>query len=174
MAGPAVFVVAGDGRLRVGPAGVLLGRAPTCDVVLADEAASRHHALVVREAEGAALVAMGRHGVTVNGAPSEGGPLAHGDRVGVPGLEVRIEVEPGDPTAPGLLAADGGPTVRVGARFTVGAGGDLALPGVPAGALALEPGPDRLRVTGGVPWHRNGVAVAAGWWWGSWTATSSR
>lgn len=173
-----IWLVAGATRLRVGPAGVLIGRAPRCDLRLDAPDASRHHALVHRRADGASLVLLGRRGVTVNGAPAgsdaDGAPLADGDVLGFPGLELAVAFErtagaaDGDPgpAAWWLVPRDGAPVRVSHPGFRVGPGGDVALSPVDTEphptSLVFTPGDDGIDVTADGPWRRNGVALPAG------------
>lgn len=151
-------------RVRVGAAGILLGRDADCDILLRDPAASRFHALVRPTARGPTVTALGRGTVSVNGSPVEQQLLADGDRIEVPGSTVSVEIEPAPPAGPTwLLVVGDGPPVRVApGGSTLGSGGDLDREGWPSDALVLAPGDLRLGVTGGVPWTRNGAAIAAG------------
>jgi SARP family transcriptional regulator, regulator of embCAB operon len=80
-------------RVELDGARVVLGRHSGCDVVLADEEASRTHAEVVQTAAGHAIVDLGstngtfRNGVRVSG-PTD---LVHGDRVEIGHLVLRYE-----------------------------------------------------------------------------------
>ncbi len=62
-----------------------LGRERTCDIQVRDAAASRQHARVEIDAEGAWLVDLGSaNGTRVNGERVRGrGPLKHGDRIAI-------------------------------------------------------------------------------------------
>jgi len=70
------------GRVVVGPASVLVGRNPDCDIMLPDARVSRHHALFRLTDDGVEVLPLGRQPVTVNGeeraAPTA---LRAGDRV---------------------------------------------------------------------------------------------
>ncbi len=80
--------------VRVGVDGVLIGRHRTCDVQLADETASRRHALVRVAGDAVELVVLGRHPVDCNGAPCTAvHTLAPGDRLRFPGFECQVRVE---------------------------------------------------------------------------------
>jgi hypothetical protein len=89
------FLELPDGvSVRIGPAGLLLGRHRTCDLQLADETASRRHALVRVSAEGVELVVLGRQPVHVDDvACSTVHALRDGQRLRFPGLECRVRVE---------------------------------------------------------------------------------
>lgn len=160
---PEIWLVTRELRLRVGPAGVLIGRAPSCDLRLDDKTASRHHALVHLSGSSAVLSALGRQEIAVNGALTRGGPLAHGDRVVLPGVELTVEITEGESEGDWFLQGENLPAVRVSrSPFSIGAGGDLAADGWPEEALTAELREGRLVVTGAVSWIRNGVDMTAG------------
>jgi ABC-type multidrug transport system ATPase subunit len=63
-----------------------LGRSEDNDVILADERASRHHALIRREGDGYSVADLGsRHGTYLNGEPlkDESRPIGAGDAIGI-------------------------------------------------------------------------------------------
>lgn len=79
----------------VGPGGVILGRDPTCDVVVPSPKVSRRHAVVHRSADGTLeLGDLGSaNGTTVNGAELTPGTLralADGDVIEVGGVAVAV------------------------------------------------------------------------------------
>lgn len=70
------------GRVLVGPASVLVGRNPDCDIVIPDARVSRHHALFRATDEGVEVLPVGRQPVTVNGeARTDPTMLRPGDQV---------------------------------------------------------------------------------------------
>jgi pSer/pThr/pTyr-binding forkhead associated (FHA) protein len=80
--------------VRIGPQGLLLGRHRSCDIQLADESASRRHALLRVDPDGVELVVLGKKPVLVNDRPvAATQALAHGDRVALPGFECTVRVE---------------------------------------------------------------------------------
>lgn len=87
------LLLAPDGtRVSVDTRGVLVGRAASAGILLADPTASRRHALVYLDAAGPQLVPLGRLPVRVNGEPTHGPtPLADGDVLGFPGMELRVQ-----------------------------------------------------------------------------------
>ncbi len=87
--------------VRIGFEGLLLGRHRSCDVQLADETASRRHALLRLAGSSVELVVLGQKPVAVNGAPcTTTRELATGDRVQLPGFEGRVRIERHDVTVP--------------------------------------------------------------------------
>lgn len=88
-----VLAVSGGPSRRVGPGGTLIGRQADCDIVTADPSASRRHALVRLTADGAEVVPLGRAPIEIDrklvDRPT---PLADGTRLGVPGLELVVEL----------------------------------------------------------------------------------
>ena len=65
----ATYWLDGEGARRGGPASVLVGRSPDCDVVIDDLRVSRHHALFRMTEDGVEVIPFGREPVTVNGEP---------------------------------------------------------------------------------------------------------
>ncbi len=84
---PCLEVVEGDATARSVPLGagpVRIGRAPSNELVLADDKASRTHAQVVRDGWEYAIEDLhSTNGVTVNGAKVERAVLAPGSRIGI-------------------------------------------------------------------------------------------
>jgi hypothetical protein len=63
--------------------GTLVGRDPTADLVLEDPHVSRHHAIIVQQADGLwARNLGGKTPLMINGLPSEEAKLQNGDRIG--------------------------------------------------------------------------------------------
>jgi hypothetical protein len=80
---PRIYWLERDGgRVPIGPASVLVGRGPDCDVVLPDARVSRYHALFRLTEEGVEVIPFGRQPLVINGVaratPTE---LHPGDRV---------------------------------------------------------------------------------------------
>lgn len=129
---------------RVGPQGLLIGRDDTCDVVIADPAISRRHALIRASADGVELVPLGRVPVVHNGSPCERASLlADGDRIEVGGLELVVRVELRRPGAggSGFRLVRGRTTFGIShTPFVVGGGDtdDLIIDGWPPGALRFH------------------------------------
>lgn len=112
-------------RRRVGPAGVLIGRSPDCDLVLDDEHASRRHAIVHGTPDGAALVWLGR--TPAGGAAQSNATLSDGERLSFPGLTVTVrESTSADELDPSwVLRHSGGGIFGVDERgLSVGSGPD--------------------------------------------------
>jgi len=155
MAGPSTqwWLELSDGtRRRVGPAGLLIGRSPDCDLVLHDHRASRRHAIVHLTAAGVALVSLGRD--AVQGEERKSAELGDGMRLSFPGLTVTVKasrrVAENEPSW--VLRHHGGGIFGVSERgLSVGSGpgDDLHIPGcarrsavfrVAEGELLLEAG----------------------------------
>lgn len=128
---------------RVGPNGLLIGRKQDCDLVSDDPSVSRRHALVRLTSEGAELVPLGRGPVELNGKKlDKPAALADGDRLGVPGLvlEIQLDAQRPDKAAPAswrLERARGGSFGLVHSPFVIGGndGDDLIVKRWPAHAL---------------------------------------
>jgi hypothetical protein len=93
------------GRVLIGPASVLVGRSPDCDIVVSDARMSRHHALFRTTDDGVEVLSFGRQPVTVNGearvAPTA---LRTGDRVECVGHTFEIvETSPSQAPDPDVL-----------------------------------------------------------------------
>jgi hypothetical protein len=140
-------VVLPDGpSRRVGPSGLVIGRQRDCDIVAIDPSVSRRHALIRLVADGVEVLPLGRGPISVNGKKTDRPtPLADGDRIGVPGLEVTVQVEAQRPdTATNasyrLDRARGGGFGIVHSPFVVGGGDtdDLIVKKWPAAALRLH------------------------------------
>jgi len=153
-----MLVVPGGTSRPVGRGGLLIGRLGDCDIVASDPAVSRRHALVRLTGDGAEVVPLGRGPVTLDGVELDGPrTLAHGDVLGVPGLELRVEIaipRPDRSARPRfVLERPGGGFGIAHTPFTVGGGDtdDLIVPGWPAGALRfhLAQGELFLEVCGG-------------------------
>ncbi len=84
---PTYWLESDGGRVLIGPASVLVGRSPDCDIVIADPGVSRHHCLFRVTDEGTEVMPFGRQPVSVNGvARTVPTALTAGDRVGCAGL----------------------------------------------------------------------------------------
>lgn len=155
-------------RRRVGPAGLLIGRRPDCDLVLNSEHASRRHAIIHRTAEGVALVSLSRGLAQADNAGHA--ELADGTRLTFPGLAVTVRastvVDDVDPLW--VLRHHGGGVFGVSERgLSVGDGpdDDLRIAGcaprsalfrIARGQLFLEAG-----VVLGVSAHKAGLVNLA-------------
>lgn len=157
--------VGDDTRIPLRDAGLLLGRDARCDLVLADRSASRHHALIRRNAQGVVAVALGAAPLRVNDRTTRSAQLAPGDRVGVPGLELVLHAqEVIEPDAVWAVVLPGGVQVRVPAPgFAIGAGGAVAPAGwPPAAAVVQRVDAGGVAVQCGAPLLRNGFRLAPG------------
>ena len=153
-------------------AGLLLGRAPSCDVVLAGATSSRRQALVHLDEEGPAVAVMGRGEVRVDGViVAETTPLRVGAALAVGDAEfevVREEYQPSDAsreTAFWVLRGPSGAMFSIAAgRFTVGGAreDDLRLEGVADGAIELFASQTRVEVTAGVALEVDGEPLPEG------------
>ena len=143
---PRWFVVAPSGAaLRIGPLGLLIGRHPSCDLVLEDPRVSRRHVMFQLDGGGVKVVALVDGGTALNGrvleAPTRVGPddviaLPDGTtlRVGLRGTEV-VDVPWAVELAPGQAAAVRTPSATVGGGWD----DDVVIEGWPPGALRLHP-----------------------------------
>jgi hypothetical protein len=69
--------------------GVMVGRAPDCDVILADPCVSRHHLFVRRDEEGWRMIDLrSKNGTRLNGVQVHLAHLRDGDTLGVGGTEL--------------------------------------------------------------------------------------
>ncbi len=101
---------------------VVIGRDPTCDIVLSDDKCSRRHAIIEETAEGLVVRDTGSaNGIHVNGRRLERSRLNPGDTVRLgetvlevlPDVETTVVIGPGDPDVPGepsLPASRGDPS----------------------------------------------------------------
>jgi hypothetical protein len=128
-AGVRCVLVLPDGpSRRVGPSGVLIGRQGDCDIVAVDPSVSRRHAHVRLTPQGAEVVPLGKAPIDVNGQPHHRPcALAHGDRLGVPGLVLEVVLqpqaaEPERPTGFLLERAGGGSFGIARSPYTIGGG----------------------------------------------------
>jgi pSer/pThr/pTyr-binding forkhead associated (FHA) protein len=110
-----------DGReYLVSERGLVLGRDPSCDVVIPGGGVSRKHATIAPENDGYRLTDTSTNGVLVNGEriamPTL---LARGDLVSIGGEEFRFYADeaPAAPAAAAAAAAAGAPTGPVLARL---------------------------------------------------------
>lgn len=82
------MIVVGDQPIRI-------GRAPHCDLVLADESVSREHAEIVRNAEGWAISDLGsKNGLKINTFKTRGQQLRDGDCVDIGTAKLWVEIGP--------------------------------------------------------------------------------
>jgi hypothetical protein len=138
-------IVSADGvSRRVSGQGLVIGRDPACDIVVADPAISRRHALIRASFEGVELVPLGRLPVGYNGRPCERTQLlADGDRIEVAELVFTVKVElpaPSDSHVGYRLVRGRSSYALSHTPFVVGGGDgdDLILDGWPPGALRLH------------------------------------
>ena len=163
-------VVDGPSR-RVGPSGVLIGRARDCDIVANDPSISRRHALVRLTSDGAEVVPLGRAPIDVNGTASDKPrTLVDGDELRFPGLVLAVAISVPKPdlearTGFVLERARGGSFGIVHTPFWIGGGDadDLIVKKWPARTLGLHLAQDELFVElleGDA--HRNGESLETG------------
>jgi hypothetical protein len=116
------------------PGRVVIGRDPSCDIVLSDTRCSRRHAVIDETPDGLVIQDTGSsNGVYVNGRRLDRSPLHPGDRVRLG--ETRLEVLP-----------DAGATVIVDPDLVDLHGEAPPPPRPPAGPSAPPPPPARPRV----------------------------
>lgn len=165
----AAWLVTPDGtRLAIKPTGILMGRAPHCDVVLTEPGASRVQAIVFAGPEGPCLTVLGKGPTAVNGeVVTHDRVLEGGDRVELPGLVLEVlaarEEAPAPPRSSWVLRGPSGLFGVVRTPFVVGsdAGADLRLEGGPAVALRFHLA-DRLHVEAVAAIEIDGVAREPG------------
>lgn len=134
------------GRVAIGPASVLVGRNPDCDLVIPDPRVSRHHALFRLTDDGVEVLPVGRQPLEVNGeAKAAATALRAGDRVECLGRTFTIvETSPSrPPDADVFWAVESGPGAlfRVTqSPFRIGGSVDdhLIFPGWPPAVLLLH------------------------------------
>ncbi len=161
--------MAQDGtRLAIKPTGILIGRAPHCDVVLTEPEASRVQAIVFSGTEGPCLAVLGKGPTAVNGEPVvHERCLAAGDLLELPGLALKVLAAPEEAAAPPrsswVLRGPSGLFGVARTPFTVGsgAGADLRLDGGPAVALRFHLA-DRLHVEAVAAIEIDGVSCEPG------------
>lgn len=147
----AVLLLADEGRAYV------VGRAPTCDLPLADADASREHAIVVRRAAGVFVRDLGaRNGTWIGNAPapSDRESLwrpAHVMRIG------RTVIALQEPVIDALARIEGAPDEPVAAPETLS---PAPAPGPPAAApIAPMPAVGAARTTERARWTTADVMV---------------
>lgn len=160
------FIDLPDGMaIRIGAAGLLVGRHRSCDLQLVAETASRRHALLRVVGDDVELMVLGRQPVAVDGVPVPATQrLADGAELALPGLTARIRIEAGDDAAAGDYA------IRLGddrfairsSPFLIGGGAaHLVVAGWPPAAVALRVAQGTLFATFAEPGRHNGHEVAA-------------
>ncbi|MEX1362019.1 MAG: FHA domain-containing protein [Nannocystaceae bacterium] len=141
-----------ESKVRVAGAGVLIGRGLDCDVVLREPKASRQQALVHVTPQGPRLVAMGRSPTRVSGKEVDNVTLAAGDRIEVPGLEMKVESEGAESEQPEpawIMRVIGGSMFGVSEiPLTLGGGpsDDVRFDDLPPAALCFRSAQNRLFV----------------------------
>ena len=142
-------------RLPIQSGGALLGRAPDSDIVLADERASRRHALVHLLGETPWVVNLGQGSTTVDGDAVTGErALSANVRIEVPGLSLAVErtaPSSDDADEPWILQRIGGGLYGLAqSPYRVGGKNDaLQVDGWPPGALTFWRTGDGLTVEAG-------------------------
>jgi len=138
-------VVSPDGvSRRIGGQGLVIGRSSACEIVIADPAISRRHALIRVSSDGVELVPLGRLAVGHNGRPCERAQLlADGDQIEVAGLVFTVKIElPGpDRTRADYRLVHGRSSYALSHTPFVAGGSDLddlILAHWPAGALRFH------------------------------------
>lgn len=135
-----------EGRILIRQGGLVVGRNPSCDLVLPDAQVSRQHCLFRLDEGGVEVVLLGRVPLVVNGAAASAvTALREGDTVTVCGHSFRLvstEAPPQQPTAiEWALTRSGSVHHRVKrGSFTVGGGvgDDLVVAAWPPAALTFS------------------------------------
>lgn len=143
-------------RREIGPRGLLIGRAPDCDIVVAEPEISRHQALVHLEAGEPRLVPLGAASCTVSGKPVDSATnLAEGAQLKIGELQLTLIGEPREEAGPRWLVqmVGGGLYSIAKPRFSIGGGAsdDLRSDALGAGAVVLSPAEGFLGVEVNVP-----------------------
>lgn len=149
---PTAWLVGDDGaRRRVSGQGLLIGRGPSCDIIVSDATSSKEQALVRRGRGRLELHPLGRNPTLVNGEEVERSHrLENGDVIEVPGarFEVLLDAEPTERYSSWMLAV-GGARHRVPNRpLTVGSSDqdELHIAQLPPNALTFFTAGDGLLV----------------------------
>jgi hypothetical protein len=155
----------------VGRSGLLIGRAPTSDVVLQSPSASGLHAVVCLAPEGVELHGLGRNPVSVGGVDVRGRRVCHvGERIDFPGVSALVQACVRNAPERWFVQRDEAPAHQVragGWQLGGGAGSDLAVQGWPAVSAVLHLADDALYVEFMAPGsldgahHEVGAMVAA-------------
>jgi len=91
---PGAYLDIGGRQVAIAAAGAVIGRSPDCDIVIAANEVSRHHAQIAPDREGWTLTDLGStNGVLLNGR-QVGVPerLSDGDVIGLGSVELIFEV----------------------------------------------------------------------------------
>jgi FHA domain len=151
--------------IRIGSAGLLLGRHRSCDLQLAAETASRRHALLRVAEQGVEMIVLGRQPVEVDGqSVTTTAQLGDGAQLGFPGLACRIRIERADDSIPVEFALRrGGERFPIRTSpFVIGGDGHVAIDGWPRDALRVWVAQGELSADLGVPAVHNGTELASG------------
>jgi hypothetical protein len=159
----------GGCSVRVPRSGLLLGRSPEADVILADPAASQRQAILLGSGAGLQLFPLGRNPTFHNGRPAAAGVvLGDGDAIEVPGGRFVLRVGQGAATE---LSSARWLAFSTGERYGVqtptfsaggGADDDVRVPGWPPDALRFLVAQGALAVVLAHPCEVNGEPREAG------------
>jgi pSer/pThr/pTyr-binding forkhead associated (FHA) protein len=159
----------GDGvRLRIDAGGVLIGRSPSCELVLLDPKASRSQALVYLDGARPRLVVLGKGRTLHNGERAQReAKLADGDRIELPGMNLAIGCSEDagrsgsswvlERPSGGFFGVSNGPFVIGGHERD-----DLQLEAWPAHALTLHLTQRRMHLAAGAELEVDGAPVTEG------------
>ena len=139
-----------DVRLEIGPAGLLIGRDPDCDIVIQDPYISRHHALLHPHPDGVELLALGRRPIECDDRSVESDArLESGARLRIGSRELTLQrtVEPAAPGGRSNWVVERAIGQLFGvrqARITIGGSDDddLVVDGWPDRAVRVDVTPD--------------------------------
>lgn len=99
-----------DGKeIRVEVAGqdFLIGRGPSCSLILTDESVSRRHAEITRSAKGWTIRDLGsKNGIKVNTYRTDQHPLRNGDRIDIAAVRLYARIVTTGPTARAKVVFD--------------------------------------------------------------------
>ncbi len=167
---PRWFAIApGGAALRIGPLGLVIGRHPSCDLVLDDPRISRRHLMLQPNGASVKAVALADGATTINGrvldAPMTIGP---DDVITLPDGST-LQVRPGgtsdiDHTPWAIELAPGQSATLHASSACVGGGwdDDVVIDGWPAGAIRVNNLGDNVELVAAVAGVAiDGVAIAA-------------
>ena len=99
--------------MAIGDQTVRIGRAPDNEIVLGHESVSRHHAEIVRSAEGWTISDLGsKNGIKINTYRTRQQDLRDGDRIEIGHIHLLVSIGAAPPTARARVVFDGGGETR--------------------------------------------------------------
>jgi hypothetical protein len=151
--------------IRIGSAGLLLGRHRSCDVQLAAESASRRHALLRLGDDGVEMIVLGQQPIEVDGTSiATSCTLVSGARLDLPGLVCTVRIEDdSDAVADDFAVRYGNGSFPIRTSpFVIGGGAAaIVVDGWPAKAIELHVAQATLCATLAEPGLHNASPLAA-------------